>query len=217
MILYSCHVLFFNCWLWKLQYHKLMQRLQWLGTLASELHCVACYPTSPIEVSLYSELLCNSICVWTPVSPAASYCNVNCFFKVSISRREIKGRDRRKKRIYVPPPKHDLICWMEPKHTKLPATMMPIRLHSASHSSMLWVVSTTLMFFLITALVIKFHIALLVSGSIPLLGSSRKTTAGSPTCQTKPPPFWSFNTLLPETKCQSLEKVDEKPMQRRYR
>lgn len=172
-----------------------MQTLQWLGTLASELHCVACYPTSPKEVSLCSELLGNSICGrWTPVYPAASYCNINCFFKVSISRRENKGRNRRKKRVYVPLPKHDLICWMEPKHTKLPATMMPIRLHSASHSSILWVVSITLMFFLITALVIKFHMARLVSGSIPLLGSSRNTTAGSPTCQTKPTPFWSFNT-----------------------
>lgn len=167
------------------------------------------------EVSLCSELLCNSICAcWTHVYPAASYCNINCFFKVSISRREIKGRDRRKKRVYLPLPKHDLICWMEPKHTKLPATMMPIRLHSASHSSMLWVVSTTLMFFLITALVIKFHMARLVSGSIPLLGSSRNTTAGSPTCQTKPSLF-DLWTLLPETKCESLEKKDEKHMRRR--
>jgi hypothetical protein len=74
------------------------------------------------------------------------------------------------------------MCWMEPRQTRLPATITPTLLHKASHSSMLCVVSTTLISRCRTASVIRFHMARLATGSIPLLGSSKNTTAGLPTC-----------------------------------
>ena len=42
-----------------------------------------------------------------------------------------------------PAPKRDFRCWGAPKQRKLPWAMMASRVHSASHSSMLWLVSTT--------------------------------------------------------------------------
>ena len=57
--------------------------------------------------------------------------------------------------------------------------MMPIRVHSASHSSMLCVVSTIERS--VRSRMMISHICRRLTGSIPLEGSSRKTTAGEPT------------------------------------
>ena len=42
-----------------------------------------------------------------------------------------------------PTEKRFLRCCTEPRQARRPAVMMPIRVHSASHSSMLWLVSST--------------------------------------------------------------------------
>ena len=74
-----------------------------------------------------------------------------------------------------------LRCCAEPRHCILPPTMMPMRVHSASHSSMLCVVSTTEQDWSWVAIfTITFHMNRRDTGSIPVDGSSRNTIAGSP-------------------------------------
>ena len=59
--------------------------------------------------------------------------------------------------------------------------MMPIRVHNASHSSILWVVRMTEHFSrLVTMSEMISHMNRRATGSMPVLGSSRKTMEGSP-------------------------------------
>mmetsp|Transcript_29171 Transcript_29171/g.72121 ORF Transcript_29171/g.72121 Transcript_29171/m.72121 type:complete len:213 (-) Transcript_29171:1404-2042(-) len=84
---------------------------------------------------------------------------------------------KRRSMLY-PSLKRFLRCCREPRHEKRPPTMMPMRLHSASHSSMEWEVSTMVRP-AVEALMTS-HMNRRASGSIPVEGSSSSTTAGSP-------------------------------------
>lgn len=80
--------------------------------------------------------------------------------------------------------------------------MMPSRVASASASSMEWVVNRTVdCFFYVAILEIIFHINLRAFGSIPVEGSSRKITLGSPIIAI---PTDSFRLFPPDKEPDSL-------------
>jgi len=68
---------------------------------------------------------------------------------------------------------------MGPTQRSVPSTITPSRAHSASHSSMLCDVSTSVRPWLTTSRR-TFQRWRRAPGSIPVVGSSRKTTGGSP-------------------------------------
>mmetsp|Transcript_82994 Transcript_82994/g.165684 ORF Transcript_82994/g.165684 Transcript_82994/m.165684 type:complete len:202 (+) Transcript_82994:403-1008(+) len=76
-------------------------------------------------------------------------------------------------------PKRDLRCCWEPKQRILPHRMMPMRVQSASHSSIECDVSTIECFD--RSRVMRSHMRRRATGSMPEEGSSRNTTAGDPT------------------------------------
>ena len=81
-----------------------------------------------------------------------------------------------------PPPNLPLRCCADPRHRSFPSAIIPTRSHSASHSSMACVVSTTVL--PAAERSTASHIILRPSGHIPLDGSSRSNTRGSPTSAT---------------------------------
>ena len=96
-------------------------------------------------------------------------------------------------------------CCAEPRHWKRPLTMMPILVQSASHSSIEWDVRTTdcppltyrygsrrlthqsinRLLLVLTMDRMQFQRNLLAPGSMPVVGSSRKTIEGLPTWKEK--------------------------------
>ena len=74
-----------------------------------------------------------------------------------------------------------MICVKVPKHLKVPFTMIVNFVHSASASSIEWVVKITEDYLrFVEILEITFHMNRLASGSIPVEGSSRNTIGGFP-------------------------------------
>ena len=69
-------------------------------------------------------------------------------------------------------------CCKDPRHLNCPPTMIPMRLHSASHSSIECDVSTMVRPLVLAEM--TSHMNRRASGSMPVDGSSSKTTAGSP-------------------------------------
>mmetsp|Transcript_279 Transcript_279/g.948 ORF Transcript_279/g.948 Transcript_279/m.948 type:complete len:200 (+) Transcript_279:692-1291(+) len=98
-----------------------------------------------------------------------------------------------RKSMLYPSEKRFFKCCSDPRHEKLPPTMIPMRLHSASHSSMECDVSTMVLPFVLAE--ITSHMNRRASGSIPVDGSSSSTTAGEPTSAIATD---SFRLLPPE-------------------
>ena len=85
-------------------------------------------------------------------------------------------------------------CWMLPRQTKCPLTMIPSRVQRASHSSIEWEVNTTDFPVWISSRMTR-QSWRRAPGSIPLVGSSKKTMSGSPMRATA---VDSFRLLPPE-------------------
>ena len=105
--------------------------------------------------------------------------------------------------ISKPFPYLDLMCWGVPMHLKLPETIIPKRVDSASASSIEWVVKMTVDCFLsVEILLITFHMNLLALGSIPVEGSSRKIILGLPIMAIATDSFLLFPPdKVPESLC----------------
>mmetsp|Transcript_11363 Transcript_11363/g.20293 ORF Transcript_11363/g.20293 Transcript_11363/m.20293 type:complete len:291 (-) Transcript_11363:63-935(-) len=116
-----------------------------------------------------------------PAAPPAAAAGAPSATRRSPSASSSSEGRRRPSSSWKPRPKRDFRRCADPRHRSRPPTMMPIRVHSASHSSMECVVRMMAACWRSVEIrVITSHMNRRATGSMPVEGSSRKMSSGPP-------------------------------------